>query len=346
MHFHASAALLRRLLLLALVDVTVQIADQHVLDIRKIVRPEIAVPSIDAAVAHALSKPSECVPDGGIMLSVTNKHHGRLRPLQFAFFHHRPCFMHRVVSVCFNNVTDAFGTCVRSTFVIPPSDFRRSNYANLIWAKWRIISDALYAGARTAMWFDADVLILRNPWTALHLLGSSAASAPVYDIRYQSEPPPVAEQHMSCSKPLPVCPDCASINGGQLVVTNARIAAQIYAARPRNLSNTDRLDQDWVDAIIHNSSHFRYLLGNSSQPQYSQCVLPASFVAECWSTPSFKRARSPSARKRGARSAAPSGPECSQVTHHFNCLPTRRDKQARMKLVIEQWQKTCGNYTD
>ena len=73
MHFHASAALLRRLLLLALVDVTVQIADQHVLDIRKIVRPEIAVPSIDAAVAHALSKPSECVPDGGIMLSVTNK---------------------------------------------------------------------------------------------------------------------------------------------------------------------------------------------------------------------------------------------------------------------------------
>ena len=28
---------------------------------------------------------------------------------------------------------------------VAPADFRRSNYANLIWAKWRILADALTA---------------------------------------------------------------------------------------------------------------------------------------------------------------------------------------------------------
>ena len=314
------------------------------LDIRKIVRPELAVPDVRLAVQAALAQSSHCVPSGGIMLSVTNKHHGRLRPLQFAFVREMPCFMRRVVSVCFNNVSDAFGTCVRSSFVIPPSDFRRSNYANLIWAKWHIIGAALRSGARMAMWIDADVLILRNPWTALRLIGPLAGTnAPLYDIQYQSEPPPSATQHQTCSKPLPVCPECASINGGQLLVANPEIAEHIYSARPRNLSNTDRLDQDWADAVIHNESRFAYLLGNSSRPRYSQCVLPPTFMAECWTTRGFAR-KGGHGRKRSGRHNT-SGFDCSQVTHHFNCLPTRREKGAHMKTLIEQWQRKCGNDT-
>ena len=250
--------------------------------------------------------------------------------------------MERVVSVCFNDVSDSFGRCVQSSFVIPPSDFRRSNYANLIWAKWRIIGDALRV-ATTAMWLDADVVILRNPWSALQLLGPpSASSPPLYDIRYQSEPPPSANQAETCSKPLPVCETCASINGGQLLVRNAAVARSIYASRPRNLSNTDRLDQDWADAIIHNDSRSAHLIGGrrAQLGYFSSCVLPDSFSAQCWLNPSFVRSEAGRRRGTGARKL---GANCTRATHHFNCVPNRRDKGSMMKALIEQWSRRCGN---
>lgn len=338
MHAPRCGLLLLLLLSIALVPVRPG-ADAHVLEIRRIVRPELVVPSVVDAVSSALAQPSDCVPGGGIVLSVTNKHHARLRPLQFALIRHRACFMRRVVSVCFNNMTDTYGTCVRSTFVVPPSDYRRSNYANLIWAKWRIIGDALRV-ARIALWLDADVVILRNPWAVLHLLRPGNDAAPQYDIRYQSEPPPTADQASTCAAPLPVCADCAGINGGQLLVRNAQVANRIYQHRPQNLSNTDRLDQDWADAIIHNSSRFSHLLRNSSQPTFSSCVLPDSFAAQCWAHPSFMR--SEAGRRRGGRHAL-FGAACSRATHHFNCVTSRREKGSLMKSLIEAWASRCGN---
>lgn len=316
-------------------------ADEHVRLIRQVVRPELNVPTVSPTVGHAIATPSSCVPDGAVMLSVTNKHHARLRPLQFSLIRHRACFMQRVVSVCFNNVSDAFGSCVQSTFNIPPSDFRRSNYANLIWAKWKIISDALHV-AKMALWLDADVVILRNPWTALRLVGS--ASQPVYDIRYQSEPPPTPNQAETCTKPLPVCPECASFNGGQLLVRSAALARAVYLSRPVNLSNTDRLDQDWADAIIHNDSSSAHLVHHRRAQIgfFSSCVLPESFAAQCWMHPSFVRSEPGRRRGKAARSAIAA---CSRATQHFNCVPTRRDKGTYMKTVIGQWIKSCGNST-
>jgi len=46
--------------------------------------------------------------------------------------------MQRVLSVCFN-VSDGLGTCVPGPKV-RPAEFRKSDYANLIWAKWRASS--------------------------------------------------------------------------------------------------------------------------------------------------------------------------------------------------------------
>jgi hypothetical protein len=290
------------------------------------------VPSVVPAVHHALSERSRCVPSGGVMLSVTNKHHARLRALQFALIGHRACFMKRVVSVCFNNVTDAFGVCVRSTFTIPPSDFRRSNYANLIWAKWRIIGDALGV-ARIALWLDADVIIFRNPWAGLGLLGAKQ-STPQYDIRYQSEPPPVAGQSDTCTPPVKLCPGCAGINGGQLLVSNAQVALRMYAARPRNLSNTDRLDQDWADALIHNNSQMAHLLG-PDRPRFSSCVLPDTFTAECWKLPNFQRS---DAGRRGSQPKP-----CMVATHHFNCVPSMIVKFRSMRDAVGRWVQRCGN---
>jgi hypothetical protein len=300
---------------------THQAADQHVLEIRRIVRPELVVPDVAPAVSTALSKASNCAPAGSIVLSATNKHHARLRPLQFSLIQHRQCFMQRVISVCYNNVSDIYGTCVRSTFNVPPSDYRRSNYANLIWAKWRIIADALRV-ASMALWLDADVLILRNPWSVLKLGPMPSAKGQLYDVRYQSEPPPTPDQAQTCARPRPVCAGCASINGGQLLVRNAQVAMAIYQARPRNLSNTDRLDQDWADAIIHNSTPLAHSNRTGAGQYYSSCALPNSFMAHCWSHRSF--ARSEAGRKRaaaGRHSAIDFG--CSRTTHHFNCVATR-----------------------
>ena len=147
---------------------------------------------------------------------------------------------------------------------VAPADFRRSNYANLIWAKWRILADALTAvgphvkvcpsvrmqnvrpgcskssyrshngkpqqavvpalvrqpvrcmlhahgcapcthhQASTALWLDADVLVLRNPWaliTPTPLWGAdthAAAHAWAHDIRYQAEAYSVRAGCMRC----------------------------------------------------------------------------------------------------------------------------------------------------
>ena len=322
--------------------------DQHVLEIRKIVRPELEVPSVTSAVSHALLRPSVCVPDGGIVLSVVNKHHARLRPVQFHFIRHRPCFMRRVVSVCFSNMTDSFGKCITSTFTVPPSDFRRSNYANLIWAKWRIIIDALACpAAKMALWLDADVLILRNPWSALGLLGPQATDGPNFDIRFQSEGPPTAEQADPCTPPLPIGSLESRLNGGQLLVTSAMLASHIYGARPRNLSNTDRLDQDWADALLYNVSRFSYLLENASyahepRRRYSSCILPSTFVAECWNNPKFVHGKL--GRSKGIKLLHGSL-GCQAASHHFNCVPTRRLKGSMMKDLVTSWSTKCGNKT-
>jgi hypothetical protein len=315
-------------------------ADAHVRLIRQIVRPELVVPSVVDAVTAAIGTPSSCVPGGAVVLSVTNKHHQRLRPVQFSLICNQTCFMQRVVSVCFNNVSDAFGTCVRSTFVVPPSDFRRSNYANLIWAKWKIISDALQV-ATVAMWLDADVLIMRNPWAELQMLGSTSLSQQQYAIRYQSEPPPTATQAEACTVPIPVCEDCASFNGGQLLVRSASVARAMYRSRPRNLSNTERLDQDWADAIINNNSRFAHLVSGRRHhlSRVTSCVLPDSFAAQCWQQSSFVRSESGRQSEWSKRSL------CTRVTHHFNCVPSRKDKGEAMKVLARQWVEKCATTT-
>ena len=338
------------LLLLAAAAPTHQAADLHVQLIRLIVRPELVVPpELVPAVRTAVSRPSKCVPDSSVVLSIVNKHHARLRHLQFHFIQHRPCFMRRVVSVTYSNASDSFGTCVRSSFVVPPSDFRRSNYANLIWAKWRIIRDALTV-AKRALWLDADVLILRNPWSALGLLGDQTAlNAPEHDIRYQSEPPPAADTVNNCNPPVPACNLCGIMNGGQLYVTSNELAASIYGARPKNLSNTDRLDQDWADAIIHGESRFSYLLGNAShgnyhppRRRYSSCILPIAFASQCWNNLRFVQGLL-------GKGNPPNNDHkilgCKRATHHFNCVPSRREKGSMMKELIDKWGHACGNRT-
>ena len=226
--------------------------------------------------------------------------------------------MLRMITVCYN-VTDSFGTCVVSNTAIPPSDFKRSNYANLIWAKWRILSDTLLV-ARLALWLDADVLILRNPWPYLDI--PDTTSAP-FDIRYQSENPCIETECAGLRA------RCGALNGGQLLLGNRAVAQQIYEARPQNLTNTDELDQDYADRIIHNQSN-----------HFTHCPLTGKFFSHCWVSAANKRLK-----QRGgvpAVDAAGHIPVCDQVTHHFNCITSRKDKSTLMMRMISNWQN-CGH---
>ena len=134
--------MLRALVVTSLVLPIQSVAKQAVLNWRYKSRPLVPVPDVAPTVARALSQRSSCVPDGGVALSMTNNHHVHLRPQQFALVLHQPCFMQRVVTVCYS-VNDPYGHCVNSTYKVPPSDFRRSHYASLIWAKWLVLANAL-----------------------------------------------------------------------------------------------------------------------------------------------------------------------------------------------------------
>lgn len=296
-----------------------QMAKQSVLNWRYKIRPELAVPNVSTAVAQALREQSSCVPVGGIALSVTNVHHAHLRPEQFALMKGHGCFMRRLVTVCYS-VSDHFGLCVGSSYKVPPSDFRRSHYANLIWAKWRILADALSV-ANMAMWLDADVLLLRNPWLALGLLEHNPS---VYHFRHQSEDP-CAESECAGLQA-----NCANVNGGQLVMASRRLADQIYESRPENLTNYHRLDQDFVEAIIRDQRN-----------GFTACALPASFASHCWNLDMRKgRDKSIKLAKR-----VPFVPLCDRVTHHFNCVPERRKKTQMMRSMIDTWRRTCNSTT-
>ena len=136
-------------------------------------RSLIGVPNVTSAVLAALSIPSSCVPHEAVMLSMATTHHMRLRPAQFARVRHLDCFMRRVVSVCYGFVDElgacVYGSCNKSLGLANPclpSDYRRSQYVALNWAKWPLFIDALRV-AKTALWLEADVVILRNPWELL-----------------------------------------------------------------------------------------------------------------------------------------------------------------------------------
>jgi len=134
--------------------------------------------------------------------------------------------------------------------------------------------------ASTALWLDADVVMLRNPWaviTPTPLWGAdshAAAHAWTHDIRYQAEQVPPAHGNLSGVGGAPewrrgetnACPPLAltlGVNGGQLLVHSAAFAQDMDRHRPPKLSNADFLDQDFANRLLVRGG-------------YSRCPLPAS----------------------------------------------------------------------
>ena len=249
-------------------------------------RDFIDVPNVTAAVTAALSVRSSCVPHEAVMLSMATTHHMRLRPAQFARVLHLDCFMRRVVSVCYGFVDD-LGTCVYGScnktlgLANPclPSDYRRSQYVALNWAKWPLFIDTLRV-AKAALWLEADVVIMHNPWEIL--LSPTELSRTVQDaVRYQYESPPctdpdlVRSDAVACLKPgtWPL-PHPEPLNCGQLLLNSLSFALEVWHSRP---------------AIIRNGAVSQQGYANSIRRNYSESGLPLAFFNHCWKAHRYSR---------------------------------------------------------
>ncbi len=120
-----------------------------------------------AAVRLQLSEPSSCVPAGTVMLSAVNRAQAALRKLALSKVAHLDCLMHRFITLVWDHDGDESGSSVRAA---SPSIHVTSSslYHYLTWSKWFVLSSAL-VHARAALFVDADVLLLRNPFSAPEL---------------------------------------------------------------------------------------------------------------------------------------------------------------------------------
>ena len=142
------------------------------------------LPPIGPVVRSVLSRPSSCVPDGALTLTYVSDAQLELRRLQFQRVRTTKCFMARVITVVFSaNLTtslacgDGDGVCVPSAAVLPTRRARRegsrpaghsASYHAYIWVKWRLMHAVLAQNAREVLFLDADVVLFRNPFEALH----------------------------------------------------------------------------------------------------------------------------------------------------------------------------------
>jgi len=277
-------------------------------------RSAIDVPNVTSAVLAALQTPSTCVPSAAVLLSMATTHHMKLRREQFARVRHLDCFMSRVVSVCYG-FEDEYGRCVVGScdkalgLANPclPSDYRRSQYVALNWAKWPLFMHALRV-AKAALWLEADVVILRNPWEAL--LTEPQLGASVHDaVRYQYETPPctiprlVQSDAVSCSRSNSPHPHPEPLNCGQLLLNSLEFASEVWASRP---------------AVFRNGAVSQQGHANAIKSNYSESGMPLAFFNHCWKA------------KRHVHVTDP----CALVSYHVTCEMVAKTKHAAMGAAI------------
>ena len=252
---------------------------------------------------------------------MSNKHHLGLRRLQFSLIQHKKCFMQRVVSICWGEWEDSFGTCVRGSCdgglgsACLPSDYRRSQYVALNWAKWPFFIDALLV-ARQLLWLEADVVIRVNPWT---LLLKQPASTLHADVAYQWEVPPC---NLTSGTPPPsslhpgvVCsktniPHEEPLNCGQLLINSLSFARAVWASRPEKVYNGALSQQHYANVAKHNFTH---------------AGLPLEYFNYCW---------------QAVAKVTRMVDLCSTVTFHATCGLNSKDKVKLMEGFIEK-AKSC-----
>ena len=278
------------------------------------------------ATRRAVARPSDCVPDGTVLLSTFNEYHLPLHRMQFRAVQGLRCLMSRVVLLCFGSAAphEWRGACVQAP-TVQRSDHKRGDYHLLTWVKWTMAFHAMRA-ARAVLMIDADCVIVRNPFTPAVVARSD-------DLLYQEEFDGHFRQPFTSSvDPLaracvaPWCTGNASrnpagapawqlryrrlmrespLNTGQLYVRSPALVDAILRTMPPTADADPRLEQVVVFQDVLAAGRFR------------ASSLPASFAGHCW----FKPDRSPTAW-------------CGVVTYHTHCLHSLRDKEEWMGYAL------------
>lgn len=182
----------------------------------------------------------------------------------------RSCLESRFVTVCFDAkcldrcVSSAIPNCVQLVMPeIPPSDFGKQAYNYFTYIKHELMHEALKE-ADEIFFFDADVLLFRNPFMAVQYGrydNGSRIEGP-YDIMSQRD----RGRGPGCT---------GTVNSGQMYLRNSTrtmdYTQDMKDLRDKILSGCCGLDQDFVGEMA-----LKYKL--------RRCTLPATeFTAHCLS---------------------------------------------------------------
>jgi len=254
-----------------------------------------------AAVRRQLSEPSSCVPAGAVMLSAVNSEQAALRKLALSKVAHLDCLMHRFITLVWDHDGDESGSSVRAaspSIPVTPS----SLYHYLTWSKWFVLSSAL-VHARAALFVDADVLLLRNPF-----------SAPELSWLWR-------EERSDDGPRLPLLlhqfegHGGSPFNSGQLLVTSlapVSRALAAYASIPR-FDGATSIEQEIA---------YRALL--RSRFNESIARLPTTFAGNCWFGP------------------PDDPPWCGLYSFHAHCTPPAlAPKMDRLRTVLREYDAKC-----
>ncbi len=145
------------------------------------------------------STSSDCsMPESSIMFTYTNEGAFDLIELQHSamtVWNLHTCMWSRFIVVCLDSgcmekcELKTIGNCVLLSLPpTPPSNFLQGAYVYLTWFKQELIREALVV-VEEAMFFDADVLLLRNPWvyTQSGRFQNTSRIYKPYDLMFQRD---------------------------------------------------------------------------------------------------------------------------------------------------------------
>tara|TARA_B110001452_G_scaffold141327_1_gene117526 strand:+ start:1402 stop:2532 length:1131 start_codon:yes stop_codon:yes gene_type:complete len=255
-----------------------------------------------AAVARVVVQPSTCVPGTAVLLSIADQRVATLRASALSRIGHLACLLQRLVSLCLSDYDDGRGVCVnaRAKAVVQMRQ-RSSIWQQLAWARWSLMEAALLAGASHALFIDADVLLLRNPFDFLVRQRSFLQR----DIVYHEELANCVKRE-PCSAAAKMC----RLNSGLVMSSSARLCRALLKLHPHHFDRRTRIDQDIVQ-------HY-----GLSQLNHTRCRLPITYAGQCsFQVPARGRPLLPD--------------RCELVTYHTTCTSNLSAKLQLMHTMLD-----------
>ena len=268
-----------------------------------------------------------CIPKGAVVLSIADPSVARLRELSLRRVARLQCFMPAVITLCLDGYTDSRGgTCVPAATqtrkgmskAAGGSRHRSEKWSQLSWAKWPLLHVALSeGGARMALFIDADVLLLRNPFARM-----DAAQLAWPNFHHQED------CLTATDRPAKSCEQPCRLNTGFLLVTSASFCWEVLRSSCIRAGG-----QRACRSTKTSSKSVGMKAFPKTRPQRDQLQLSGStvFASHC-SEPYAQRLH-----VRGIKRIN----RCQLVAYHATCLYNVSQKLAQLEATLSQVERRC-----